>query len=131
MKLFSIILTIVISPFLIVQDDDFKNSALRGEDIYKKKCMLCHKKNGEGSPNLFPPLANSDFLVNNRNESISAIKFGQTGKIMVNNIEYNGIMPVSNLNDQEIADVMNYILTSWGNESKKMVTIEDVQRLVK
>lgn len=121
----------MISPFLIVQDDDFKNSALRGEDIYKKKCMLCHKKNGEGSPNLFPPLAKSDFLVNNRNESISAIKFGQTGKIMVNNIEYNGIMPVSNLNDQEIADVMNYILTSWSNESKKMVTIEDVQRLVK
>ena len=93
--------------------------------------MLCHKKNGEGSIGLFPPLAKSDFLINNRNESIMAIKYGQTGKIKVNGTEYNGIMPASNLNDQEIADVINYIMTNWGNESTKMVTVGEVKQLEK
>lgn len=129
--MYSIILVVFITPFLMVQDDELKISAIRGEDIYKKKCMLCHKKNGEGSIGLFPPLAKSDFLINNRNESIMAIKYGQTGKIKVNGTEYNGIMPASNLNDQEIADVINYIMTNWGNESTKMVTVGEVKQLEK
>jgi len=35
------------------------------------------------------------------------------------------------LSDDEVADVMNYVLNSWGNKSKKMVTLSEVIQLKK
>ena len=37
-------------------------------------------------------------------------------------------MPMG-LEDEEIADVMNYVLNSWGNTDKKMVTKEEVESI--
>ena len=108
------------------QDSDLTKSISRGKDIYTDFCVTCHKPNGEGTPKFFPPLAKSDFLINNRTESIKSVKYGQKGKINVNGIPYNGTMPNPGLTDTEVADVMNYILNSWGNQSDKMVTVEEV-----
>jgi len=33
------------------------------------------------------------------------------------------------LDDQEVADVTNYILNSWGNQHDEEITIKDVQML--
>lgn len=108
------------------QDSDLTKSISRGKDIYTDFCVTCHKPNGEGTAKFFPPLAKSDFLTNNRAESIKSVKYGQKGKITVNGIPYNGTMPNPGLTDTEVADVMNYILNSWGNQSDKMVTVEEV-----
>ena len=80
-------------------------------------------------PGVFPPLAKSDYLLTKRIESITAIKKGQKGEITVNGVKYNNMMAPLGLDDEEVADVMNYILNSWGNESKEMVTVEEVSKI--
>ena len=67
---------------------------------------------GQGVPGNFPPLANSDYL-NDIDQSIHAIKYGLKGPIKVNGKPYNSNMISQGLDDEEIADVMNYILRSW------------------
>ena len=97
-----------------------------GKEIYADFCMQCHGVNGKGDATNFPPLDGSDWLKNKRNESIAAVKFGQSGEIVVNKIKYNSSMPAMGLTDQEVADVMNYIMTSWSNKQTKVVTEKEV-----
>jgi mono/diheme cytochrome c family protein len=87
--------------------------------------MTCHLANGKGSETV-PPLAGSDWLQTKRKESIHAVKFGQTGPIKVNGINYNNTMPPMGLTDEEVADVMNYVMHSWGNKQKMQVTVVEV-----
>jgi mono/diheme cytochrome c family protein len=87
--------------------------------------------NGEGVEKTFPPLAKSDYLLKKRVESIRGIKYGQQGEIIVNGVTYNNTMATMGLYDDEIADVMNYILNSWGNKSDKMVTEKEVSAISK
>ena len=102
-----------------------------GKEIYADFCMQCHGVNGKGDATNFPPLDGSDWLKNKRNESIAAVKFGQSGEIVVNKIKYNSSMSAMGLTDQEVADVMNYIMTSWSNKQTKVVTEKEVAAIKK
>ncbi len=113
----------------VKKDRNFAKSSEEGLLIYEDFCVNCHLPNGQGVEKTFPPLANSDYLMNNRELSIKAIKFGQQGEIVVNGITYNNVMAPLGLTDQEIADVMNYITTSWGNKNKKMITKAEVSAI--
>ena len=70
-------------------------------------CSLS-SSNGLGESGLVPPLANADFL-----EDIKAlfhsIKYGIYGPIIVNGVEYNESMSPMGLDDDEVADVTNFI----------------------
>ena len=112
------------------QDKELEKSIQRGSEVYADFCVTCHLTKGEGVKNAFPPLAKSDYLSKNREESIKGIKYGQKGELVVNGVSYNGTMPPMGLEDDEIADVMNYILNSWENKSTKMVTPEEVASLI-
>ena len=113
-----------------LKDSTQKKSFLRGEIIYLQYCINCHKADGSGGVNI-PPIKNSDFLMTKRIESIRAIKYGQNGEISVNEKIYNGYMPPMGLSNREIADVMNYILNSWGNKSSNFVTSKEVEEIQK
>jgi mono/diheme cytochrome c family protein len=102
-----------------------------GKEIYSDFCMQCHGTNGKGDTKNFPPLNGSDWLKTKRNQSIAAVKFGQSGEIVVNKIKYNNSMPAMGLTDQEVADVMNYIMTSWSNKQTKVVTEKEVATIKK
>lgn len=125
----SIVLLVLVAAlsfsFLAGQDDDLAKSMARGKVIYEERCITCHMENGQGIPSVFPPLAGSDYLLNKREASIHAVKFGQEGEITVNGTTYNNFMTPQGLTDAEVADVVNYILNSWGNTGK-MVTPEEV-----
>ncbi|PKP39893.1 MAG: cytochrome C [Bacteroidetes bacterium HGW-Bacteroidetes-13] len=99
----------------------------RGKEIYSDICFTCHMPDGKGDGVIYPPLAGSDFLLNNRIGSIKAVKYGVSGKITVNGKTYYNYMENPGLTTKEVADVMNYILNSWGNTSDKMVTPEEVE----
>ena len=107
----------------------FNESIKRGAVIYEEFCMNCHLPDGKGEANTFPPLAKSDFLMDNRTASIKAIKYGQKGTIVVNGVTYNNAMAPMGLTDKEIADVMNYITTSWGNKNDNMINISEVSKI--
>lgn len=113
------------------KDPDVKASIERGKLVYNDLCITCHMSNGEGAPKVFPPLAQSDYLKNNQEESIKGIKNGMSGEIVVNGITYNSVMAPLGLSNEEVADVMNYINNSWGNNFGKMITTEDVTKVIK
>ena len=102
-----------------------KESLLDGKEIYNDFCAQCHLEDGKGVKGIYPPLAKSDFLVN-VNRTISSIKYGLKGTITVNGESYNSIMVSQGLDDEEISDVVNYILNSWGNSTNKLITEEIV-----
>ena len=122
---------IFIGYFTQAQETELTKSMLRGSEIYADFCVTCHLEEGEGIANTFPPLAKSDYLAQNRQASIRGVKFGQQGEMTVNGVNYNNIMPPMGLDDEEIADVMNYILNSWGNTSKEIVTVKEVEAIEK
>jgi mono/diheme cytochrome c family protein len=97
-----------------------------GKEIYQEFCVTCHLSNGKGTPGSVPPLAGSDWLSNKRKDSIHAVKYGQSGPIVVNGKNYNNTMPPMGLTDEEVADVMNYVMNSWGNKQKKQLTNGEV-----
>ena len=117
--------------YVLIQDKELKESIQRGKDIYNDFCITCHLESGEGVENTFPPLAKSDYLINNREASIKGVKYGQRGELIVNGVTYNNTMMPLGLENEEIVDVMNYVLNSWGNSGAKMVTIEEVNTLLK
>ncbi|GAA4238895.1 hypothetical protein GCM10022291_31110 [Postechiella marina] len=116
---------------IYTQTNPLQESIARGSDIYLDFCINCHMANGEGVDATFPPLAKSDYLMQERAKSIKAIKFGIEGKLTVNGKTYNSNMVPLGLSDDEVADVMNYITNSWGNKNNKMITEAEVAKLKK
>jgi len=113
------------------QETELTKSIRRGKEIYTDFCMQCHLPNGQGTPKVFPPLAGSDWLTSKREKSIYSIKYGLNGLIKVNGLTYNSVMSPMGLEDEEIADVMNYIMNSWNNTQKQMVTPKEVAAIKK
>ena len=100
----------------------------RGKLLYDDFCVRCHLPNGLGESGIVPPLANADFL-DNIKATVHSIKYGIHGPIIVNGVEYNGSMSPMGLDDDEIADVTNFILNSWGNTSDVMIDEQYVKKM--
>jgi mono/diheme cytochrome c family protein len=119
------------TPIEIVTDssqDPLKESMERGAEIYTEYCIQCHLGQGEGVAKTFPPLAKSNWLLTEmRSNAIKVVKYGQSGEITVNGETYNSAMANLGLYDDEVADVMNYIMNSWGNSQEAIVTEEEVK----
>lgn len=113
------------------QDDELEKSIARGKGIYTENCISCHMGAGEGVPETFPPLAKADYLTKTPEKAIHAIKFGLQGKIIVNGVAFDNQMPSPGLDNDEIADVMNYISNSWGNSSEKKIVTEKIVEAIK
>lgn len=97
-----------------------------GERLYNGTCSVCHQNNGEGLPGVFPPLAGADYLLEDKRRAIDIVINGMSGPVTVNGKVYNSVMPpMSQLNDDEIANILTYVLNSWGNENG-VVTREEV-----
>ncbi|SNZ01482.1 copper-containing nitrite reductase [Flagellimonas pacifica] len=117
-------------------DDEDKSSGTKtlaekmesGKQIYTKTCFACHQANGEGIPNAFPPLAESDYLNADVNRAIDIVLNGKTGEITVNGQKYNSVMTKQSISSDEVADVLTYIYNSWGNK-KTNVTKAQVEQV--
>ena len=116
---------------LLYQEKTKEESIVAGEEIYQDFCLQCHLTTGAGVSGVFPPLKNSDYLMNNIDKSIAGIKFGLKGEIVVNDEIYDGVMAKQGLDDEEIADVMNYILNQWGNSYDAQITTQQVSEVQK
>lgn len=100
-----------------------------GEVLFKGTCSACHQDKGQGIPGVFPPLAKSDYLMADHERAIAIVLNGLTGKIKVNGQEYDSVMPpMSQLNDDEIANILTFAMNSWGNENGA-VTAEQVKKV--
>lgn len=116
---------------ILFQNKPLEQSIEDGALIYKDFCLQCHMAKGKGVPGSFPPLAQSDYLKNNLTKSIKAIKYGMRGPIKVNGEAYDGLMVAQGLDDEEVADVLNYILNNWGNNAEKQIFESEVSAISK
>lgn len=90
-----------------------------GAAVYNAKCAVCHQMNGQGIPGVYPTLAGSAYATGDPVKPIMIVLHGFQGPIVRNGRNYNGVMqPWQNeLTDQQIADVLTYIRSSWGNSA--------------
>lgn len=94
-----------------------KQYQVEGAKIYATYCANCHQQDGKGLASLYPPLAGSDYLMNDLKRAACIIKNGQAEEIVVNGETYNQMMPGNPITNLEIAEVLTYITNSWGNEA--------------
>jgi nitrite reductase (NO-forming) len=95
-----------------------------GQRVFDQNCAACHQPSGEGVPNAFPPLAKSDFLLTDKLRAASIVINGRQGNIQVNGKTYNGVMPAFQLDDEQIANVLSYVLNAWGNKGEGLTPAE-------
>ena len=102
------------------------NAAAPGETTFTANCASCHQPGGKGLAGSFPPLAGNPVVKGDPVKVIHIVKYGLTGKIMVGPDTYNGMMPpwASQLSDAQIAGVITYIRTSWGNSASPVTDAE-------
>jgi len=96
--------------------------------LFTSICAACHQPTGRGLPNVFPPLAGSDFLNADKNRAIQTVIFGRQGEVVVNGLKFNNSMPSFPLNDQDIANVLTFVYNSFGNSGLE-VTPDEVKAL--
>jgi nitrite reductase (NO-forming) len=102
-------------------------AAPQGENIYKSSCISCHQANGEGIPGSFPPLAKADYLADHE-KAITMVVKGSTSEINVNGTKYSVMMPSQRLSDDEVAAVLTYVYTNFGNTGA-VITPEQVKEV--
>jgi nitrite reductase (NO-forming) len=99
-----------------------------GKALFNGTCSVCHQDNGQGLPDVFPPLAGSDFLLADKARAIATVLNGRSGPVTVNGKTFNSVMPpMSQLNDDEIANILTYVLNSWGNNGGHVTAAEVAQ----
>lgn len=87
-----------------------------GKVLFAGTCSTCHQPDGKGMEGVFPPLAGSDFIKANPKRVPEIILHGLVGPVKVNGKDYNSNMPpMSQLTDDEVANIATYVLNSWGN----------------
>lgn len=91
---------------------------VQGEGLYTKYCSACHQDNGEGLASLYPPLKESDYLLEDVPQAACIIQNGLAEHITVNGKAYSQVMRgLEQLTPLEIAEILTYITNSWGNQS--------------
>ncbi len=101
-----------------------------GQALFKQHCVACHLDAGQGIPNVFPPLAKSDYLNADPLRGASAVVNGLSGKVTVNGAVYDSVMPKLQVSDEEAANVITYVLNNFGNKGGE-VTPEQVKKVRK
>ncbi len=96
-----------------------------GKTLYANTCATCHQGNGKGVPGAFPPLAGNPVV--NAEDPTNMIKIILEGQDV--NPDY-AAMPgwADQLTDEEVAAIMTYERSSWGNDAPA-VSAEEVKKV--
>ncbi|MHB8364283.1 MAG: cytochrome b N-terminal domain-containing protein [Vulcanimicrobiaceae bacterium] len=107
--------------------------AKAGQAVFAQDCSSCHGPQGQGTPGVFPPLANNPFVTGNPQAVISVLLDGKQGPTTVNGQGYNGQMPPwkATLSNKQIADVATFIRTALGTNKASAVALSEVAALKK
>jgi len=98
----------------------------RGAQLYLANCAGCHQASGRGIPGVFPPLAgNPVVLAADPNDIIKVVDNGIPGRNRY--VAMPGFK--IQLTDEQVADIANYVRTSWGNGAAPNATSPMVAKL--
>ncbi|WP_147194192.1 cytochrome c [Pantoea sp. MBD-2R] len=118
------------------QDDTVAKALWKGDDskpgasVYVDSCGACHKTDGSGYKRFFPELRGNPVVLAEDPTSLIHIVLSGATLPGVKGAPSAVTMPAFGwrLNDQQVADVVNFIRTSWGNTAKAQVSASDVAK---
>ncbi|MBB5399473.1 c-type cytochrome [Paraburkholderia youngii] len=101
-----------------------------GAQTFLAKCSFCHGQNGRGQGQWIPPLAGNASSMTSENASSINVTLNGSARVVANGVPDSYRMPPfrNQLSDEEIADVLSFIRTSWGNRGGA-VKPEEVKKL--
>jgi cytochrome c oxidase subunit II len=80
-----------------------------GAIVYERNCVACHQLNGQGISGIFPALAGSDIVLNDKARHLEILMEGVQGAAMASY--------ANQLSWGEMASVITFVSNSWGNDS--------------
>lgn len=105
--------------------------AAHGKKVYESVCGICHGVDGAGKPGQAPPLAGSEWVdAKGINRLVHIPLEGLSGTLTVEGKDWNlNMAPMGiALSDADLAAVLTYMRTSWGNKASE-VTEDDVKKV--
>ena len=90
-----------------------------GKAVFEMYCGSCHGNDGAGKPNQAPPLAGSEWVNAKGFTRVTMIPLeGLSGPLQVEGKDWSLVMaPMgAGLSDSDLAAVMTYIRSAWGNK---------------
>lgn len=81
-----------------------------GRDVYEASCVGCHQAGGRGVEGIFPSLRDNELIQ------------GPPEALLIVVLEGRSAMPGfgESLSNQEIAAVLSYLRTNWGNDAERI-----------
>jgi mono/diheme cytochrome c family protein len=99
-----------------------------GQALYEQHCLVCHQADGSGVPNLNPPLKGTSWVQGDKTRLINVLLKGLQGQ-EIDEEMYDNAMPAHDfLDDTQIANVLTYIRSNFGNKADA-VTAEEVKKV--
>ncbi|MGU7780896.1 c-type cytochrome [Burkholderia sp. PU8-34] len=88
-----------------------------GAAVYRDNCMACHRSDGRGYTRVFPALGGNPVLQGDDPTSVIHVVLSGSALKGTHTAPSTFTMPPFGwrLSDQEVADVANFVRTSWGN----------------
>jgi mono/diheme cytochrome c family protein len=102
----------------------------RGQKIYEQTCLPCHQADAGGVPGMTPPLQNSSYVQGPATKVIGIVLNGLNDGVEIDGETYSNPMPPFStaLKDQEIADVLTYVRSHFGNKAEQ-ITVAQVTKI--
>ncbi len=102
----------------------------QGEALYRANCASCHMEDGSGLAQLYPPLAQADYIREDPVATACIIRYGLQDTIVVNGVTYRQPMNgIRELSDFQITNIINYINQAWGNDYGEVTLAQVRERL--
>lgn len=100
--------------------------AERGRALYTANCSACHGADGTGRPGTFPPLKGSRVVTKDDATKHMRVVLDGTQGGKAGGVSYSAPMPpfAGALNDADIADIIDYERSSWGNHGKPVTAAQ-------
>jgi mono/diheme cytochrome c family protein len=102
-----------------------------GRKLYTQHCSNCHQDDGTGLARLYPPLKDSDYMLNNKADVLCGMRYGQKGEIMVNGVLFNQEMPANSaLTDLDIAEIATYVYNAF-TDTAVFVSVKEAEAILR
>lgn len=121
----TVLVLFFITSAALLKAQSLKTSMDRGQKVYEKVCLSCHMADGGGVPHLNPPLSQTSYVLGDKSKIIYIVLHGMTDRIPIEDEFYSNNMAAhTDLNDQQIADVLTYVRNSFGNKASAVTAAE-------